>query len=150
MPSPIGHGLAGVAAGWIVAPPPHGNRSAAWMRVAVFAAAATAPDLDLLVGAHSGPTHGLGAAVAAGVMVWVCRAGLQASQSGCDDAGRAGLKASATASVALAVAAAYASHTLLDWLGSDTSAPIGIMALWPISRDYYESRLHVFMGISRR
>ena len=67
---------------------------------------------------------------------------------GDDDAGTAGLKASA--SVALAVAAAYASHTLLDWLGSDTSPPIGIMALWPFSRDYYESRLHVFMAISRR
>jgi hypothetical protein len=24
------------------------------------------------------------------------------------------------------------------------------MALWPFSRDYYESHLHVFMAISRR
>ena len=120
------------------------------MRVAIFALAATAPDLDLLVGAHSGPTHGLGAAVVAGVVAWVCSAGLQASQFGHDDAGKAGLKASTPARLALAVAAAYASHTLLDWLGSDTSAPIGIMALWPFSRDYYESRLHVFMAISRR
>jgi hypothetical protein len=48
------------------------------------------------------------------------------------------------------VAAAYASHTLLDWLGSDTSPPIGIMALWPVSREYSESRLHLFMAISRR
>jgi inner membrane protein len=45
---------------------------------------------------------------------------------------------------------AYASHTLLDWLGTDTSAPIGIMALWPFSRAYYESSLHVFMAVSRR
>ena len=27
-----------------------------------------APDLDLLVGAHSGPTHGLGAAVIVGIV----------------------------------------------------------------------------------
>ena len=45
---------------------------------------------------------------------------------------------------------AYASHTLLDWLGTDSSPPIGIMALWPFSRAYYESHLHVFMAISRR
>ena len=51
---------------------------------------------------------------------------------------------------ACAVALAYASHTLLDWLGTDASPPIGIMALWPFSRGYYESHLHVFMAISRR
>ena len=49
-----------------------------------------------------------------------------------------------------AVLAAYASHTLLDWLGTDASPPIGIMALWPFSSDYYESHLHVFRAISRR
>lgn len=52
--------------------------------------------------------------------------------------------------LAVAVAAAYATHTLLDWLGTDTSAPIGIMALWPFSRNTYESPAHVFMAISRR
>jgi membrane-bound metal-dependent hydrolase YbcI (DUF457 family) len=51
---------------------------------------------------------------------------------------------------ACASAIAYASHTLLDWLGTDSSPPIGIMALWPFSRDYYESSWHVFMAISRR
>jgi inner membrane protein len=102
------------------------------MRVAIFAFVAMAPDVDLLVGAHSGPTHGLGAAAIVGALVWIW---------GGRFAGRR---------FALAVAAAYASHTLLDWLGSDTREPIGIMALWPFSRDYYESRLHVFMAISRR
>ena len=52
--------------------------------------------------------------------------------------------------LALACVAAYASHVLLDWLGSDSSPPIGVMALWPFSRAYYESDLHVFMAISRR
>ncbi len=52
--------------------------------------------------------------------------------------------------LALACAAAYASHVLLDWLGRDSSPPIGIMALWPVSRDYFESAFHVFMPISRR
>jgi len=49
-----------------------------------------------------------------------------------------------------AVMAAYASHTLLDWLGTDSSPPIGIMALWPFSSEYYESHLHLFRAISRR
>ena len=34
---------------------------------------------------------------------------------------------------ALAITAAYATHTLLDWLGADSSAPFGIMALWPVT-----------------
>jgi hypothetical protein len=133
MPSPIGHGLAGVAAGWIVGPST--PRGAVGRRVAVLMAAGAAPDLDLLFGAHSGPTHGLGAAMVVGLaaFAWLRLRGVRGA-----------------ARIASAVAAAYASHTLLDWLGTDTSPPIGIMALWPVSREHYESRLHVFMAISRR
>jgi inner membrane protein len=94
-----------------------------------------AADLDLLVGAHSGPSHGIGAALIVGFVSWfVVR--------------RAGALRSRIAACALALA--YASHTLLDWLGTDSSPPIGIMALWPFSREYYESPWHVFMAISRR
>ena len=50
----------------------------------------------------------------------------------------------------IACAAAYASHVLLDWLARDTTAPIGIMALWPFSHAHYESDLHIFGAISRR
>ena len=46
--------------------------------------------------------------------------------------------------------AAVLSHAAFDWLGTDTSAPIGIMALWPFSREYFESDAHVFMAVSRR
>ena len=35
-------------------------------------------------------------------------------------------------------------------VGTDSSPPIGIMALWPFSRNYYESPWHIFMAISRR
>ncbi|HEX6973803.1 MAG TPA: metal-dependent hydrolase [Vicinamibacterales bacterium] len=166
VPSPIGHALAGVAAGWLAmrvasgqspvtssqSPvPSHQSRSrTGWELVTggwrlatgnwrLFAAAGMLPDIDLLFGAHSGPTHGVGAAVIAGALAWgVLRAGGGPRASGL------GVR------VGLAVAAAYASHTLLDWLGSDTSAPVGIMALWPFSDAYYESRAHVFMAISRR
>jgi len=94
-----------------------------------------AADLDLLVGAHSGPTHGLGAAMIVGVAMWIVWQLRGASSD---------------VRTACASAIAYASHTLLDWLGTDSSPPIGIMALWPFSRDYYESSWHVFMAISRR
>jgi hypothetical protein len=39
---------------------------------------------------------------------------------------------------------------LLDWLGHDTTPPIGIMALWPFSDGFYQSSLFVFDAISRR
>ena len=118
-------------AGWSIDPPARRDlRPVVW-----FAAAGVAADFDLLVGAHSGPTHGLGTACLVGLASWLI---LQRT-----------VKPGSVRS-ACALAVAYASHTLLDWLGTDSSPPIGIMALWPFSRDYYESHLHVFRAISRR
>jgi inner membrane protein len=138
MPSPAGHALAAVAAGWIVRGTSVPSRSGpyGWREAAAFAALGIAPDLDLLAGVHSGPTHGLGVAVLAAAAAWL--PGIARASQG----SRIGL--------AIACALAYASHTLLDWLGTDSSAPIGIMALWPFTRGYYESSLHVFMAVSRR
>lgn len=141
MPSPVAHALAGVAAGWLIGPAPQGaSRAHVVGRAAAFVAAALAPDLDLLAGGHSGPAHGLGAAVLVGALVWALVWMVRAAGSARGDAAR----------LACATAVAYGSHTLLDWLGSDSSPPIGVMALWPVSREYYESSLHVFMAISRR
>jgi inner membrane protein len=134
MPSPVGHALAGVASGWLI----RGNRidNAPGRREAVlFAGLGALADLDLLFGMHSGPTHGIGAAVLAGAFAW---------SPWIQDTGRARI------TLAVACMLAYASHILLDWLGSDTSPPIGVMALWPFSREYYESSRHVFMAVSRR
>jgi inner membrane protein len=97
------------------------------------------PDLDLLFGAHSGPTHSGGAAVLAGALL-----GIQAARR------RVFSPAVGVVTAAAACAAAYGSHVLLDWLSRDTTAPIGIMALWPFRREYFESDLHLFMAISRR
>ncbi len=133
MPSPLGHALAGAAAGWALAGPSRGprerTRREVWRLRAVFGLLGILPDLDLLFGGHRGPTHGLGAVVIVGL---------------------------ATAALArpkrlgMAAAAAYATHILLDWLGTDTSPPIGLMALWPLSREYFESNVHLFGSISRR
>jgi inner membrane protein len=141
MPSPIGHALAGAAAAWLILPAPRPTSRVAprelLLPALVFGGVAVLPDLDLLIGTHSGPTHGLGAALLAGLVAWVA---LRLHRPRVVPAWR----------VALAVVAAYASHPLLDWMGNDTTPPIGIMALWPFSREYYESSFHVFMAISRR
>ncbi len=131
MPSPIGHAIAGIIAGSFVSPP----RADRIRTIARYAAAGTAADLDLLVGAHSGPSHGIGAALLVGVASWLILRRRRAARS---------------AIGGWAIAMAYASHTVLDWLGTDSSPPIGIMALWPFSHQYYESPWHVFMAISRR
>ncbi len=107
-----------------------------WRWALLFAAAGMAADLDLLVGLHSQYTHSLGAAalVMAGALVLLVPRG---------GGGRAVL-------LSVALGAAYASHVLLDYLATDTTPPIGIMALWPFSHGYYLSDLHIFGGISRR
>ena len=46
--------------------------------------------------------------------------------------------------------AAYASHLLLDWLGSDPSWPAGIQALWPFSHRWFISGLNLFPYLERR
>ena len=126
MPSPIGHALGGMALGWLIAP--RLGRGVA-VAGAAYAAVGVAPDLDLLVGSHSTYTHSIGAVG----LVFL-----------------AALAASRQPRVASAVAAAWASHLLLDWLGNDTSTPIGIMALWPFTREHYQSSFYVFDAISRR
>jgi membrane-bound metal-dependent hydrolase YbcI (DUF457 family) len=126
MPSPLGHAVAAVAAGWAV-----DRRPATRATTIAFVAAGLVPDLDLLVGSHSTYTHSVGAV---GLVFVACWAGTRFT-----DARRAA-----------ALAAAWGSHLLLDWLGNDTRAPIGIMALWPFTAEHYQSTLYVFDGISRR
>jgi membrane-bound metal-dependent hydrolase YbcI (DUF457 family) len=148
MPSPIGHAIAGVTAGWLVAGAPDvaeafsGKVPATfWRETALFAALGALPDIDLLFGAHSGPTHSIGATLVVGIVAGLVQ-GVTARRSSAT--GRRAL------TFALACLAAYGSHVLLDWLGTDASPPIGIMALWPFTHAYYESHLHFFMAISRR
>jgi membrane-bound metal-dependent hydrolase YbcI (DUF457 family) len=150
MPSPIGHALGGIAAGWLAGGRlPTGQRATVFrsfvstdspvpvtlatpqLEALFFGTVAVAPDLDLLVGAHSAYTHSVGAVVLIVCLTLVVTRGRRPR-------------------VALGVAAAWASHILLDWLGSDTSPPIGIMALWPFTDGFHQSSLFVFDAISRR
>ncbi len=130
MPSPAGHALGGMIAGWGTA----GRQPwPAWVSQAiVFGVVGILPDIDLLFGAHSGPTHSVGAALIVAIMAW----------------GVSGFRA--RPAITFAIFAAYASHILLDWLGEDTSAPYGVMAFWPLSHEYFMSPISLFPAITRR
>ena len=142
--------MGGLAAGWLVQGPPvprvNGSpqtaaagsrvgklvqRRRAWGSALWFGGLGMLPDADFLLGSHSTMTHSVGATLVSGALVFACAR---------TDRLR----------LALASAAAYGTHVLLDWLGNDTSTPVGIMALWPFSSAFYQSQLHVFEAISRR
>ncbi len=120
MPSPVGHLIGGAIVGQLAAP------SAVWL----CAVAAAAPDLDFLWGRHNMETHSLGAAVLAGLAVMAWTRGRNPR-------------------LALAVTLAWSTHVLFDWLGSDDTPPLGVMALWPITSTFYFADAFVFEAISR-
>jgi len=97
----------------------------------VFGAVGLAPDADLVVGLHSAYTHSIGAAA----LVFIAALAVVGRRRW---------------PLALGVATAYFSHPVLDWLGEDTSTPLGVMLWWPASQAYYHSGLDWFQAISRR
>jgi inner membrane protein len=106
---------------------------ASWHGAILLAALGMAADLDLLVGAHRAYSHSLGASF---LILLAAMAVAPSSEP--------------RLLTGVACGAAYASHLLLDWLGADTSVPIGIMALWPFSSDYYQSPVDWFLSTERR
>lgn len=136
MPSPIGHALGGAIAGVLLVPrgaagggsPPRRGVLGAPL-VVLAAAAACAPDVDFLWGRHNMETHSLGMAVAAGVATWLW---------------------SGRPRYGIAVTLAWTTHVAFDWLGSDDTPPLGVMALWPVTSSFYFADAFVFEAISRR
>jgi hypothetical protein len=91
--------------------------------------AAVIPDVDFAWGGHNRETHSLGAAIIAGLIVFAWRRSPR---------------------LAMAVTLSWSSHVLFDWLGSDATPPLGVMALWPLNSNFYFADAHVFDAISRR
>ena len=134
MPTPIGHALGGAVVGLLVASPP---RFTSWRRpdpasqafLLTCTAAACLPDVDFLWGRHNMETHSIGFAVLVGAAVFLWRRSVR---------------------LAVACVAAVICHVAFDWLGSEDSPPLGVMALWPLSSNFYFAHAYVFEAISRR
>lgn len=131
MPTPLGHALGGAAAGWGVARPLPASAplAATLRRGAWFALLGMVPDIDLLLAIHRGPTHSIGAALIVGLATTALASDVR---------------------LGLAAGCAYATHVVLDWLGADNSMPVGIMALWPITWEYYQASRPIFDSVWRR
>ena len=95
----------------------------------VFALLGMLPDFDFLFDAHRGPTHSVTAAVTVALV--------------------AAFVARSRPRLWVASGAAYGSHVLLDWLGTDTVAPFGLMALWPFDGGHYQLATPVFLPVCR-
>ena len=95
----------------------------------ICAVAGVLPDLDFAWGGHNRETHSLGAAVIAGLVVLAWKRSPR---------------------LAIAVTISWATHVFFDWLGSDDTPPLGVMALWPINSNFYFANEFVFEAISRR
>lgn len=137
MATPVGHVLAGVAAGTAAS----GGRTVLgpWRDLALFAVVSLLPDLDFLPGLllsggpwHQGPTHSL---LAAGVVAVL--AGLWGRSYG-----HGWL-------LAWCAAVVYVSHLTLDYLAADTLPPIGIPALWPFSPEHLNAKHAIFLDVKR-
>jgi hypothetical protein len=129
MPSGVGHALGGVIVGLVAERPAHSERT--YWRLGWLAVAACAPDLDFFWGRHAAETHSIGAATMAGLAVLAITRGRDVK-------------------LAVMVALAWFSHVLFDWLGSDDTPPLGVMALWPFTDTYYFAHAYIFDAISRR
>ncbi|HYU78553.1 MAG TPA: metal-dependent hydrolase [Vicinamibacterales bacterium] len=126
MPSPVGHALGGAIVALGLLP----KRAQLPLRdIAVSVVVACAPDVDFLWGRHGMETHSVGAAILAGAVVWAL---------------------TRRPRLALVCVVAWLSHVLFDWLGSDDFPPIGVMALWPFTRNFYFANAFLFDTISRR
>src|SRR5262245_8121745 len=133
MPTPVAHGLAGLTVHLLAAR----DLDEAWdpRRAGARGGAALAPDLDRFLhfagvrNRHSAGTHGIGFALLAAVATSLGARLLAA---------RRPLVLGATAGLG------WGSHILLDYLNRDTNPPIGIMAFWPFSREYYKFPWPVF------
>jgi LexA-binding, inner membrane-associated putative hydrolase len=146
MPTPVGHAVAGLATAWFFdtrAPGPSRRLStltAACVTAAVF------PDVDILIHSHRTYTHSVGAVLVAGIVAMVAsRARRRSSNERREARDRIGALA-----LGAIVAAAYATHILLDWLAKDSAPPFGLMALWPFSSRFYLSHADIFLEVSRR
>lgn len=136
MATPVGHSLAGYVV-FGLSGETQGPRKARWLLL--YICLANAADLDFLPGTligrpalyHQGISHSLGFALVVSLAVaGVCR-----------------LWGASFAAMFALSCTAYASHLMMDFLGSDTRPPYGIPILWPISGEHFISPIPIFWGV---
>lgn len=149
MPSPVAHGLIGLALGAsaVLAPDDiRGLLRQAWRKRWPLCGAvllAQAPDIDYLPGLLSGDlnayhhhlTHTAGWCVLVSVGCWLAL--------------RAWRPATRMAVLGWCLLLT-GSHLLADWLTDDARPPIGIMAWWPLSDAHYIAPTTIFMRMHKR
>jgi membrane-bound metal-dependent hydrolase YbcI (DUF457 family) len=126
MPTPVGHALAGIAAGSLYTKPP--PLTTAWKDIAIFAILGQIPDLDFIPGIlmgkpdywHHGASHSIFAALAVGLIFYIY--------------GRTRGEGRRWGLMAFWV---VFSHVFLDAINEDTSPPHGIPLFWPVSNEYF-------------
>jgi inner membrane protein len=140
MPSPIGHGLAGLAIGLAIEPVLPESATTTTQRLSRFALmgalVAVLPDADLVYSTvHRGVSHSIGLTALLMIITGVVTGWVT---------GRVQWR------WVILFGAAHASHILMDWLGTDRYPPTGLEALWPFSREFYISGWDVFPPTERR
>ena len=133
MASPIGHGLAAIAAGWLITKPAQPRR-ALLIQTGTLALIGVMPDFDLLIDRHSAETHSIGAAVLVASAAALARVPLAVGRI----------------RIWLAIFIAWMTHPLLDAFTADSSVPVGIMIWWPFSSAHHHSGIVIFDSIYRR
>jgi membrane-bound metal-dependent hydrolase YbcI (DUF457 family) len=146
MPSPIGHTLAGLTVGWLadrqaVQPRPAGANWTARARASFTplvlwcGAIAALPDADLLVPHfHRTVTH----SIVVTFLILIIAAGVTGK-----------VTRSVALRIGVALAAAHATHLLLDWLGTDRNPPAGLQMFWPFDDRFYISNWDIFPPVAR-
>ena len=138
MPSPVGHAIAGLCVH--VATVRDEKQLLDVRRAGLVVASALLPDVDLLFRVvdgrnhHQQETHGIGFAILWSLVV-LLGFGLR--------------RRPRAAALSFAAGLAWLSHILLDYLNRDTNPPIGLMALWPWSDDYYKFPWPIFLDVGR-
>jgi membrane-bound metal-dependent hydrolase YbcI (DUF457 family) len=133
MPTPAGHAIAGLAAAFLTNATARRPRLTKPILVSA-AVLAVLPDLDIIAGLHRTHSHSVAAIAVVGLVAWIVL----------------GRRVPDALPLALALAAAFGSHAVLDLLGKDTRDPRGLMVLWPFSSTYYITGWDVFGEVSRR
>jgi len=95
-------------------------------------------------------THSVGFAVLVALGVYVLAKLVLAKLSATREGAAPHRMSLAPSQLALACGLAVVSHVVFDWLGSDDTPPLGVMALWPLTHEYYFANAYVFEAISRR